>query len=92
MSRWVVAYDVSGDGRRARLAAVLSSWGDRVQKSVFECSLDNDELSEVLDRCVALIDEQTDAVHAWRQCATCGEARVNLGQAEAVRVEPFWIV
>lgn len=33
--RWLVAYDVSDDHRRERVARLLNSYGDRVQYSVF---------------------------------------------------------
>jgi CRISPR-associated protein Cas2 len=33
--RTLIAYDVTDDGRRTRLAKVLSKYGDRVQYSVF---------------------------------------------------------
>ncbi len=39
MSLYVCAYDVSDDGRRARLAKRLRREGVRVQKSVFEVNL-----------------------------------------------------
>ena len=41
----VAAYDVSQDDRRARLAAVLQSLGEGVQRSVFVLSLDDEELA-----------------------------------------------
>ena len=43
----LAAYDVREDDRRARLAAVLQSLGDRVQKSVFVIILDETELDEL---------------------------------------------
>jgi CRISPR-associated protein Cas2 len=33
--RYLVAYDVTNDGRRARVAKTLESYGDRIQYSVF---------------------------------------------------------
>ena len=33
--RIIVAYDISEDSRRARVSALLASWGDRIQRSVF---------------------------------------------------------
>lgn len=33
--RILVAYDITDDGRRTRLAKVLSKYGDRVQYSIF---------------------------------------------------------
>jgi len=33
--RYLVAYDISDDGRRGRVAKALESYGDRIQYSVF---------------------------------------------------------
>lgn len=43
----VIAYDISDDHRRARIAAVLQAYGDRIQRSVFICALEADLLAEV---------------------------------------------
>jgi len=37
--RYVIAYDIPDDGRRARLARLLLSYGDRLQYSVFVTDL-----------------------------------------------------
>ena len=37
--KYVVAYDVADDGEREKVAKILQGFGDRVQKSVFECRL-----------------------------------------------------
>lgn len=37
--RWLVAYDVSDDARRTRIAKALGRFGDRVQYSVFVVDL-----------------------------------------------------
>lgn len=36
----VVSYDIVNDRQRQRLAKVLGDYGQRVQKSVFECRVD----------------------------------------------------
>lgn len=90
--RVIVAYDVSEDRRRARLAALLATWGDRVQKSVFECTVDAGELAEVLARAATIIDPDTDAVHVYHQCSSCTEHAKWLGQARTATPEPYWIV
>lgn len=43
MSLHVVAYDVTDDARRVRLAKLLLRYGRRVQASVFEVWLDPDD-------------------------------------------------
>jgi CRISPR-associated protein Cas2 len=90
--RVIVAYDVSQDARRARLAALLSCWGDRIQRSVFECQLDQLELVEVLRRASVIIDSRTDVVHAFPHCGSCAGGRAELGQARRLEDVPYWIV
>jgi CRISPR-associated protein Cas2 len=68
---FVVAYDISEDRRRSRVAASVEQWGDRVQKSVFVVTLDTDQLADLLARVTEMIDTSTDSVYAFRQCAAC---------------------
>ena len=90
--RVVIAYDVSMDRRRARLSALLASWGDRVQKSVFECSLEPSELFDVLARASSMIDADTDSLRVYRQCVDCGRDATTFGQATVVSPDPYWVV
>jgi CRISPR-associated protein Cas2 len=52
----VVAYDISEDRRRSRVAATLQTCGDRVQRSVFVYLLDADQLTDLLARVTDMID------------------------------------
>jgi CRISPR-associated protein Cas2 len=67
----IVTYDVSTEtaaGRRRlrRVAKVCESMGQRVQKSVFECQV-NDMQYEALERALlAEIDEQQDNLRFYR--------------------------
>ncbi len=60
MSQYVAAYDVSDDQRRRAVAAVLSSYGQRIQQSVFEIWLEPPELPE-LRRSIGPLLAVTDA-------------------------------
>jgi len=67
----IVTYDVStetGAGRRRlrRVAKVCESVGQRVQKSVFECQVDEMQLEELERRLVAEIDEAEDNLRLYR--------------------------
>jgi len=44
---YLIAYDITNDSLRNQVYKYLSGWGRRVQKSVFECKLDRDEIKEV---------------------------------------------
>ena len=64
-------YDVSTEtrvGRRRlrRVAKVCESMGQRVQKSVFECQVNEVQLEELERRLVSEIDEKEDNLRLYR--------------------------
>lgn len=88
----LVCYDISADGTRARGAAYLQQWGDRIQRSVFVCAIAPDELDDVRDRLARMIDSNTDAVHLLPACGTCWSKLIVLGQADRELDKPYWAV
>ncbi|MCC6629130.1 MAG: CRISPR-associated endonuclease Cas2 [Chloroflexi bacterium] len=66
----VVAYDVTDDQRRARMAAWLLAFGGRIQGSVYELWLDERQL----ERMWAGLDDLAapdDLVRCYVLCAAC---------------------
>ena len=88
----VIAYDISDDRRRARVAAILQAYGDRVQRSVFIVTAGEDMLREARDRISQIINPQTDSVYVFRQCAPCWEAVGIYGQATVSHEALYWAV
>jgi CRISPR-associated protein Cas2 len=88
----VIAYNISHDRRRARVAAVLQAYGDRVQRSVFIATAGEDVLGEARDRISQIINPQTDSVYIFRQCAPCWEAVGIYGQATVSHEALYWAV
>lgn len=88
----IVAYDVSEDQRRARLAALLQRHGDRVQFSVFVCRLDADELTALLEAGRTIINLSTDSIYIFRQCQDCWSAVGSVGQAHPPQPSLYWAV
>ncbi len=67
----VVTYDVStettaGRKRLRRVAKVCEGSGQRVQKSVFECQVNDMQLEELERRLLAEIDEAADNLRFYR--------------------------
>ncbi|MEV6801912.1 CRISPR-associated endonuclease Cas2 [Micromonospora rifamycinica] len=52
----LVAYGISTDTTCARTAAMLQTWGDRIQRSVFVCTLDTDDLHHLSERLHQLVN------------------------------------
>lgn len=73
----IVCYDVSTEtraGRRRlrRVAKVCEGSGQRVQKSVFECTLDLMQMEELERRLLAEVDLDQDCLRLYRLADTRG--------------------
>ncbi|MDR1426970.1 MAG: CRISPR-associated endonuclease Cas2 [Bifidobacteriaceae bacterium] len=87
----IAAYDIPADSRRSRLAARLQRWGDRVQYSVFICRFeDHAELAKMLAEAETIIDPATDSLVIFRQCSTCWESHLSLGQEDIRPPTLYW--
>ncbi len=73
----LISYDVNtedaeGRKRLRRIAKLCTSWGQRVQFSVFECLLDNSQWQRLRTSLLAEMDEQKDSLrfyflgNSWR--------------------------
>ncbi len=68
----LVTYDVStetneGKRRLRHVAEACLAYGQRVQKSVFECSLNEMQLEALTHRLLHCISEQEDSLRIYRQ-------------------------
>jgi CRISPR-associated protein Cas2 len=67
----LVTYDVNTEtaaGRRRlrKVAEICQDFGQRVQFSVFECSINEMQLDQMIARLNAVIDSKTDSVRFYR--------------------------
>jgi CRISPR-associated protein Cas2 len=88
---WFIAYDVSSDRSRTKLAARLRRVGKRIQYSVFSTKLTRAELDVQLAEVAVLLDESTDSVIAVRQCTNCAKEQAVLGQHRNLD-EAWWVL
>ena len=65
---FVVCFDICDPRRLRRVANELENFGVRVQRSVFECRLDDSELADLKDRLSQLIDAAEDHVRYYSLC------------------------
>jgi len=87
----VVAYDIVDDRRRTRLAKTLKDYGWRVQKSVFECRLDDRMFLKMKNRVEKTIDHEEDSVRYYFLCKRC-EGDIAVSGLGAVHEEEDVII
>ena len=80
----LVTYDISDERRLRRVAKVTEDFGRRVQKSVFECDLEEDRLLKLRQRLADEMDGTLDSVRFYRICARCR------GTIEVMGVGPLY--
>jgi CRISPR-associated protein Cas2 len=68
----LVSYDIPDDRRRTKLAHALKDFGERVQYSVFEMLLTEEQAGRLKVRIEGLVDTAEDSVRIYRFCADCG--------------------
>lgn len=68
---WLVAYDISDPKRLYRVAKLMKRYGTRVQRSIFECRLDQTRLKLLLAEIKVTIKPRRDRVQIYRLCDFC---------------------
>jgi len=84
---YVIAYDIEENSTRIKVANTLKSFGERVQRSVFECWLTPSELEELKRRLKKLINPENDSIRIY---TPCGQVQI-LGFGEPTSAPSFYI-
>jgi CRISPR-associated protein Cas2 len=75
----LIVYDVPDDRRRLKLANFLEGYGRRVQKSVFECFLDQDEMKQLHQKVRRRVKPAEDNVRFYWITTHCVEQTLTIG-------------
>lgn len=89
---YIISYDISDDKRRNEIADILKDVGSRVQYSVFECLLAEDQFRVLLNRLQARIDPATDSLRCYRLCQGCVDEIVVVGRGDITREPEVFII
>jgi CRISPR-associated protein Cas2 len=87
----VVAYDMPDTKRRTKLYKALKGFGVHTQFSVFECELDDRELSQMVAAIDKIIKPSEDAVKVYGFCRSCLDGIKVMGVGTVAR-EPDVVI
>lgn len=88
----MISYDVVDDKKRLKLMKFLKDYGDRVQKSVFECNFSQKTYERVKKGVEEIINKRKDRVRYYRICKGCIEKIEISGWGEVTEDEEFIMV
>lgn len=67
----VIAYDITENRRRNKVADKVQQYGGRINLSVFECMLTDSQLASLQTEITKLIDSKTDKIAFYTLCMDC---------------------
>ncbi|MCX8082691.1 MAG: CRISPR-associated endonuclease Cas2 [bacterium] len=88
----IISYDIVDDKRRNKVSKFLENYGTRVQYSVFECIIDEEQLDEIQEITKDIINEAEDSIRYYRLCEICLKKVDIAGNGEITKDMDFYIV
>lgn len=88
----MISYDIVNDKTRLKVMKFLKDYGVRVQKSVFECNLDEDTFKKIKSRLEKIINRKKDRVRYYKICKACADRIEISGWGEFTEEEEFIVV
>ncbi len=72
----VISYDIESNKKRRKITEILEGYGNRVQKSVFECDLDEKDKLDIYSQLNNVMQDdrmknETDSIRFYKICERC---------------------
>jgi CRISPR-associated protein Cas2 len=84
---YLICYDIVNNRRRDKVAKLLEAYGLRIQKSVFECVLDEQQHQRLRQRLVKLLNQREDQIRLYPLSERCRRKIAILGVQPDVAVD-----
>jgi len=88
----VVSYDIVDNRSRDKVSKTLLDYGTRVQRSVFECIVDQRRLDEMIARVSKFLNQQDDTLRVYNICEGCLKKIKVFGKGHLTQDEDVYIV
>ena len=76
---YTVAYDITDDKRRNKVAKILKDFGTRIQYSVFECDTDRRALLRLQSQLEKVVNFSEDTITFYHLCGACEKQIDRIG-------------
>lgn len=84
---YLICYDIVNDRRRTKVAQLLCGYGLRVQKSVFECDLEERQLAWLEQALLKQVNLAEDQIRVYPLSKPCRQKVKVLGLQPSYRVD-----
>ena len=85
----LVAYDIADDRRLKKVAKLMEGYGERVQRSVFECEINEHQFGILMHEVKLLMKRKEDKVQVYHVCQACEHRISSASQVSFAREEIY---
>ena len=89
---YLVCYDISHPKRLRRTAKILENFGLRVQKSFFQCEMEQKRMEHLRDQVLAVVDSEKDYFFIYPLCEDCSRKAMADGTGTLIKLLAFEIL
>ncbi len=86
---YVICFDVRDERRLVKISKTLEDFGCRVQRSLFECYLDETKLKALEEKLAGILDPEEDQVRYYNLCPKDRDGILIDGDGEVTREHDF---
>ena len=88
----LISYDIADDNRRNKIAKILLDFGTRVQYSVFECNLNQEQLKMLKRRLCRKCSEDEDSIRIYILAKDSVDKIEVIGKGEITQDKDVYIL
>jgi len=86
---YLICYDIVAPKRLAKIAKTLLGYGQRVQYSVFECDLNEQQYTKLHNKLTRLMNStEGDSLRTYRLCTNCAQTVEVIGSGPPPATTP----
>ncbi|HOV38146.1 MAG TPA: CRISPR-associated endonuclease Cas2 [Spirochaetales bacterium] len=88
----MICYDITDPKRLRKTAQILENSGLRVQKSFFQCDIDEKKKDLLVKQVVKVLNLKKDYFYIYPLCEDCSQKAIQEGTGNLIRLEAFEIL
>lgn len=89
---YMICYDITDPKRLRKTAQILENSGLRVQKSFFQCDIDEKKKDLLVKQVVKVLNLKKDYFYVYPLCEDCSQKAIQEGTGNLIRLEAFEIL
>lgn len=89
---YLICYDIAKPDRLRKTAKIMEDYGLRIQRSFFQCSMEEKRLHEMLEKIKKVVERRRDSFFVYPLCEDCSRLTEADGIGDLIRLESFTIL